>query len=123
MKSILPRFVVVLAMGLTCCSAKRNDFETAKSAVAQELLSPAVARFCPMNEAVFSMKNGARSVKLWVETRNSIGALVRTHFDVTIDAKSGLVKGAACLECAAEDENQKLNEAMAELQAITPAPK
>ena len=60
-----------------------------------------------------------RTVKLWVDNRNLAGGLVRTHFEVTIDPKSGLVKGAACLECAAVDENQKLNEAVAELQGLT----
>jgi len=59
-------------------------------------------------------------VKLWVDNRNLAGVLVRTHFEVTIDPKSGLVKGASCLECAAEDEKQKLNLAVAELQALTP---
>lgn len=51
--------------------------------------------------------------------RNLAGAFVRRHFEVTIDPKSGLVSGAKCLECAAEDEKQKLNEAMAELQELT----
>jgi hypothetical protein len=59
------------------------------------------------------------AVILWVENRNLAGLLVRTHFEVRIDPKSGLVTGATCLECAAEDEKQKLNEAMAELQALT----
>jgi Zn ribbon nucleic-acid-binding protein len=36
-----------------------------------------------------------------------------------VDPKSGLVAGAKCVECAAEDEKQKLNEAMAELQELT----
>ncbi len=58
-------------------------------------------------------------VKLWVDNRNLAGVLVRTHFEVTIDPKSGLVKAATCLECAADDEKQKLNEAMAELQGLT----
>jgi len=33
------------------------------------------------------------------------------------------VKGATCLECAAEDEKQKLNEAVAELQDLPSAPR
>jgi len=117
-KPILLLTIVVLAVSVTSCTHKRKDFETAKSAVAQELRSPGTARFCTVDEAEFSTRNGVHAVRLWVENRNLAGVLVRTHFEVTIDSKSGLVTGARCLECAAEDEEQKLNEAVAELQAL-----
>ena len=60
----------------------------------------------------------------WTARRQTLGrnlavAFVRTHFEVTIDSKSGLVAGAKCVECAAEDEKQKLNEAMAEMHELT----
>src|SRR5207253_9002367 len=90
-----------------------------KNAVAQELRSPSSAQFCTIDQAKFSTINSGRVVKLWVDNRNLAGVVVRTHFEVTIDPKSGLVKGATCLECAAEDEKQKLNEAMAELRGLT----
>ena len=119
MKLIALLTVCAVAVALASCSHKRKDFETAKKAVAQELRSPGTARFCTVDQAEFSTRPGVRTVKLWVDNRNLAGTIVRTHFEVTIDPKSGLVKGAACLECAAEDEKQKLNEAMAELQALT----
>ena len=119
MKLILPFTMVVLAISLVSCSHKAKDFETAKTAVAQELRSPDTAQFCTVDQAEFLTGNGMRVVRLWVDNRNLAGVLVRTHFEITIDPKNGLVKGATCLECAAEDEKQKLNEAMAELQGIT----
>ena len=112
--------ICVLAVFLLSCSRKGKDFEAAKNAVARELRSPGTAQFCTFDQAEFSAKDAIRTVKLWVDNRNLAGVVVRTHFDVTIDSKSGLVKGATCVECAAEDEKQKLNEAMAELQALTP---
>jgi hypothetical protein len=115
--------IATFALALTSCSQKNHDFEVAKSAVAQELVSADTTRFCPISEAMFSTKNGARSVKQWVETQNKLGRQVRTHFEVTIDPKSGSITGATCLECAAEDENQKLPEAMTELQKLTSPPK
>jgi hypothetical protein len=121
MKSFLLLLLVISAIFLTSCSKQRKDFETAKNAVGQELVSRDTARFCSMSDATFSTKNGDRSVKLWVDTDNRIGAHVRTHFEVLIDARTGAVKGATCLECAAEDEKQKLPEAMAELQAPSPS--
>jgi predicted rRNA methylase YqxC with S4 and FtsJ domains len=119
---ILRVTICVLAISLFSCSHKRKDFEAAKTAVAQELRSPGTAQFCTFDHAEFSAKDAMRTVKLWVDNRNLAGVLVRTHFEVTIDSKSGLVKGATCVECAAEDEKQKLNEAMAELQALTSPP-
>jgi hypothetical protein len=118
---ILLLTMFVLAVSLASCSQKRKDFETAKTAVAQELRSPDTAQFCTVDQAEFWTRNGAqgRAVRLWVDNRNLAGVLVRTHFEVTIDPKSGLVKGVTCLECAAEDEKQKLNEAVAELQGLT----
>jgi hypothetical protein len=121
-KLILLVTIYLLAVSLTNCSHKRKDFETAKIAVAQELRLPGTAQFCTLDQAEFSTINSGRMVKLWVDNRNLAGVLVRTHFEVTIDPKSGLVKGATCLECAAEDEKQKLNEAMGELRALTPSP-
>jgi hypothetical protein len=121
-KLILLLTVFVLPVSLTSCSQKQKDFETAKAAVAQELRSPGTAQFCTVDEAEFSARNGARVVRVWVDNQNLGGVLVRTHFEVTIDPKSGLVKGATCLECAAEDEKQKLNEAVAELQGLTLPP-
>ena len=118
MKESLLTILVVSAICLTSCSKKRQDFETAKGAISQELVSGDTARFCSVNEATFSTKNGDRSIRLWVDTENRIGGRVRTHFEVTIDAKTGAVKGATCLECAAEDEKQKLPEAMGELQKL-----
>jgi len=109
----------LLVVSLTSCSEKRKDFDTAKTAVAQELRSPDTAQFCTIDQAEFSTRNSGRMVRLWVDNRNLAGVFVRTHFEVTIDPKSGLVKGATCLECAAEDEKQKLNEAMTELQGLT----
>jgi predicted rRNA methylase YqxC with S4 and FtsJ domains len=121
-KLILRVTICVLAVFLFSCSHKRKDFEAAKTAVAQELRSPGTAQFCTVDQAEFSAKDAMRTVKLWVDNQNLAGVLVRTHFEVTIDPKSGLVKGATCLECAAEDEKQKLNEAVAELQALTSPP-
>ncbi len=118
-KLILLVTICVLAVSLFSCSHKRKDFEAAKTAVAQELRSPDSAQFCTVDQAEFSTKDAMRTIKLWVDSRNLAGVVVRTHFEVTIDPKSGLVKGATCLECAAEDEKQKLNEAMAELQELT----
>ena len=115
--------IATFSLTLTSCSQKNHDFEVAKSAVSQEMVSAETTRFCPISEATFSTKNGARSVKLWVECQNKLGRQVRTHFEVTIDAKSGSVTGATCLECAAEDENQKLPEAMTELQKLSSPPK
>ena len=111
--------VCLMAVSLASCSQKQKDFDTAKTAVARELRSPDTAQFCTINQAEFSTTDNGRMVKLWVDNRNLAGARVRTHFEVTIDPKSGLVKGATCLECAAEDEKQKLNGAMAELQSLT----
>ena len=122
-KLILLVTICVLAVSLASCSHKRKDFETAKTIVAQELRSPGTAQFCTVDQAEFSTSNAVRTVKLWVDNRNLAGVLVRTHFEVTIDPKSGLVKGATCLECAAEDEKQKLNEAVAELQGLTSPPR
>ena len=122
LKLILPVTICVLALSPFSCSHKRKDFETAKTAVAQELRSPGTAQFCTVDQAEFSTKDSMRTIKLWVDNRNLAGVLVRTHFEVTIDPKSGLVKGATCLECAAEDEKQKLNEAVTELQALTSPP-
>ena len=119
MKLILLVTLCPLVVSLTSCSEKRKDFDTAKTVVAQELRSPVTAQFCTIDQAEFSITNGGRIVKLWVDNRNLAGVLIRTHFEVTIDPKSRLVKGAICLECAAEDEKQKLNEAMAELQGLT----
>lgn len=107
-----------LAMFSSGCSKKGQDYEAAKAAVAQELVSADTSHFCPINEAFFSTKDGNRSVKLWVDTENRLGAHVRTHFEVTLDPKTGTVKGATCLECAAEDEKQGLNEAVDELQKL-----
>jgi hypothetical protein len=127
-KLILLGIISVVAVSLASCSHKRKDFDTAKTAVAKELRSPGTAQFCTVDQAEFSTRNAMRTVKLWVDNRNLAGVLVRTHFEVAIDPKSSLVKGATCLECAAEDEKQKLNEAVAELQALaspstsTPAP-
>ena len=121
MKPILLLILFAVAVPLTSCTRKREDFETAKTAVAQELRSPDTAHFCAIDEAEFSSRNGAHVVRLWVDNRNLAGVLIRTHFEVTIDPTSRSVKGATCLECAAEDEKQKLNEAMAELQGL-PSP-
>lgn len=110
MKLIPLVIICLLVVSLTSCSQKRKDFETAKTAVAQELRSPGSAQFCTIDQAEFSIRNSGRMVKLWVDNRNLAGVLVRTHFEVTIDPQSGLVKSATCLECAAEDETQKLNE-------------
>ena len=118
-KLILLVTICVLAVSLFSCSHKRKDFEAAKTAVAQELRSPDSAQFCTVDQAEFSTKDAMRTIKLWVDNRNLAGVVVRTHFEVTIDPKSGLVKAASCLECAAEDEKQKLNEAMAELRGLT----
>src|SRR5262249_35445875 len=118
-KLILLGITSVVAVSLASCSQKRKDFDTAKTAVAQELRSPGTAQFCTIDQAEFSTRNSGRMVKLWVDNRNLGGVLVRTHFEVTIDPMSGLVKTATCLECAAEDEKQKLNEAMTELQRLT----
>ena len=118
-KLILLVTICLLAVSLFSCSHKRKDFEAAKTAVAQELRSPDSAQFCTIDQAEFSIKDAMRTIKLWVDSRNLAGVVVRTHFEVTIDPKSGLVKGATCLECAAEDDKQKLNEAMAELQELT----
>jgi len=112
-----------VAVSLTSCTHKREDFDAAKTAVAQELRSPDTARFCTFKEAEFSDRNGAHVVRLWVDNRNLAGSLIRTHFEVTIDPTNRSVKGATCLECAAEDEKQKLNEAVAELQDLPSAPK
>ena len=119
-KLILRVAICVLAVCLFSCSQRRKDFEAAKTAVAQELRSPGTAQFCTVDQAQFSTRNAVRIVKLWVDNQNLIGVIVRTRFEVTIDTESGLVKGATCVECAAEDEKQKLNEAVAELQALTP---
>ena len=119
MRPIPLLLIFALALALGSCTHKREDFETAKAAVAQELRSPETARFCSADEAEFATRNGARTVRLWVDNRNSLDTLVRTHFEVTIDPKSGKVTGATCLECAAEDEKQKLNEAVTELQGLT----
>ena len=116
---ILLLTICALAVSVGSCSQKQKDFDIAKTAVAQELRSPDSAQFSTIDQAEFSTKDAMRTVKLWVDNRNLAGVLVRTHFEVTIDPKSGLVKGATCLECAAEDEKQKLNEAMAELQGLT----
>jgi hypothetical protein len=110
---------LLLALAMSGCTQKRKDFDIAKTAISQELRSPDTARFCRVDEAEFSIKNGKHIVKLWVDNRNLAGVFVRTHFNVTIDPDSGLVTGATCLECAAEDEKQKLNEAMSDLQALT----
>src|ERR1041385_4130501 len=88
-KLILPITIFLLAVSLISCSYKQKDFETAKNAVAQELRSPDTAHFCTIEEAEFSARNGTHAVRLWVDNRNIDGALVRTHFDVTIDPKSG----------------------------------
>ena len=119
MKPILLLILFAAAVSLTSCSQKREDFETAKTAVAQELRSPDTARFCTVDEAEFFGRNGMHVVRLWVDNRNLAGLLVRTHFEVTIDPTNRSVKGATCLECAAEDEKQKLNEAVGELQGLT----
>ena len=119
MKPIPLLLIFVLALALGSCTHKRADFETAKAAVAQELRSPDTARFCPADQAEFATGKDARTVRLWVDNRNSLGAPVRTHFEVRIDPRSGRVTGATCLECAAEDEKQKLNEAVTQLQALT----
>ncbi len=108
-----------MAVSLTDCTHKREDFETAKTAVAQELRSPETARFCTVDDVEFCGRNGAHVVRLWIDNRNLAGFLIRTHFEVTIDPTSRSVKGATCLECAAEDEKQQLNEAVAELQGLT----
>lgn len=121
-KLVLRVTICVLAVAFFSCSHKRKDFDAAKTAVAQELRSPGTAQFCTVDQAEFSAKDVTRTVKLWVDNRNLAGVLVRTHFEVTIDSKSGLVKGATCVECAAEDAKQKLNEAMDELQALTSPP-
>jgi len=121
-KPILRAAICVLAVSLFGCSHKRKDFEAAKTAVARELRSPGTAQFCTVDQAEFSTKDAMRTIKLWVDNRNLAGVLVRTHFEVTIDPKSGLVKGATCLECATEDEKQKLNEAVTELQTLTSPP-
>ena len=122
MKLIPLVIICLLVVSFTSCSQKRKDFDTAKTAVAQELRSPGTAQFCSIDQAEFSTRNSGRMVKLWVDNRNLAGSLVRTHFEVTIDPKSGLVKGATCLECATEDEKQKLNEAVTELQTLTSPP-
>jgi hypothetical protein len=67
------------------------------------------------------MKRSFLTARLWVDNRNVAGLLIRTHFEVTIDPTNRSVKRATCLECAAEDEKQRLNEAMAELQSL-PSP-
>ena len=118
-RGILLFALLLLAVAVSSCTQKRKDFDIAKTAVSRELRSPDTARFCTVGEAEFSIKNGNHTVKLWVDNRNLAGVLVRTHFEVTIDPDSGLVTGATCLECAAEDEKQKLNEAMTDLQALT----
>ena len=123
MKPILSLILFAVVVSLTSCTHKREDFETAKTAVAQELRSPDTARFCTFDEAEFSDRNGAHVVRLWVDNRNLAGSLIRTHFEVTIDPADRSVKGATCLECAAEDEKQKLNEAVAELQGLPSAPR
>jgi hypothetical protein len=127
MESTLVRLIVlvaisILAVSFASCSQRQKDFDAARTVVAQELHSPDTAQFCRLDQAEFSTRNTVRTVKLWVDNRNLAGVLVRTHFEVTIDSKSGMVKNAICLECAAEDENQKLNEAVAELQGLTPPP-
>ena len=118
-KPLLLFILLVEAVSLAGCTHKREEFETAKTAVAQELRSPDTAHFCTFDEAEFSDRNGAHVIRLWVDNRNLAGVLIRTHFDVTIDPTNRSVTGATCLECAAEDEKQKLNEAVAELQGLS----
>ena len=123
MKPILLLILFAPAVSLTSCTHKGEDFETAKTAVAQELRSPDTARFCSFDEAEFSERNGEHVVRLWVDNRNLSGSLVRTHFEVGIDPRNRSVKRATCLECATEDEKQKLEEAVAELQNLPSAPR
>ena len=119
MKPIPLLCIVGLAVALGSCSHKREDFEAAKAIVAQELRSPETAQFCSADEAEFATKDGTRTVRLWVDNRNPFGAFVRTHFEVTIDPRSGRVTGATCLECVAEDEKEVLDEAVTKLQHLT----
>jgi hypothetical protein len=122
MKPLQLLILFAAAVSLTSCTHKREDFETAKTAVAQELRSPDTARFCTFEEAEFSTRNGARVIGLWVDNRNLADSLIRTHFEVELDPTNRSVKSATCLECAAEDEKQKLNEAVTELQGLPSAP-
>jgi hypothetical protein len=110
---------LALAVAVSSCTHNRKDFETAKTAVSRELRSPDTARFCTLDEAEFSTRDGKHTVRLWVDNRNLAGVFVRTHFEVTINPENSRVTGATCLECAAEDEKQKLNEAMTDLQTLT----
>ena len=76
------------------------------------------------NSTFLRARSGRVFDQEWTARRQTLGrnlarAFVRTHFEVMVDPKSGLVAGAKCVECAAEDEKQKLNEAMAELQELT----
>jgi hypothetical protein len=111
--------VLLLALAVGSCSRKREDFEVAKAAIARELRSPETAKFCSLSEAEFTEGKTSRTMRLWVESRNLQDVLVRTHFEATIDAASGRLTKVTCLECAAEDERQKLNEAVDELQALS----
>jgi hypothetical protein len=91
-----------ICAGHLCCQllAKRKISTWRRPPLAQELRSPGSAQFCTIDQAEFSTRNSGRMVKLRVDNRNLAGVLVRTHFEVTIDQKSGLVKGATCFECS-----------------------
>jgi len=111
--------VLLLAFAVGSCTRKREDFEVAKTAIARELRSPETAKFCSLAEAEFTEGKTSRTIRLWVDNRNLQDVLVRTHFEATIDAASGRLTKMTCLECAAEDERQKLNDAVEELQALS----
>jgi len=50
-----------VAVSLTNCIHKREDFETAKTAIVQQLRSPETARFCTVDEGeVFWQEWSAR---------------------------------------------------------------
>jgi hypothetical protein len=78
---------------------------------------PGTAHFCALDQAEFSTRNGLHAVKLWVETWPE-RSFARTLKSWSI-LRVAWWRGAKYVECAAEDEKQKLNEAMAELQELT----
>jgi hypothetical protein len=116
MKLILLLNILVLAVSLTSCTRKRKDFETAK---------PLLPGSCAAGNSTFLRARSGRVFdQEWTARRQTLGRnLAERSFARTLKSRSILRvawwQGAKCVECAAEDEKQKLNEAMAEMHELT----
>jgi len=60
-------------------------YTMAKHVITENLKSPSTAKFQPYSDNMVTENNSKYQVRLWVDSENSFGAMIRTRFIVEIE--------------------------------------